>query len=84
METLVQRTKAETREGGEGGKYTSTLSRNLKGSPETNVLIIRTYRAEDRLFVFVFDEEKELKMLTDNKKLSNREGRRNLVEGTTK
>lgn len=67
METLVQRTKAETREGGEGDKHTSTLSKNLKGSAETNVLIIRTYRTEDRLFVFVFDEEKELKMLLTTK-----------------
>lgn len=50
-------------------------SKKLKRKGTTKTFIIRRYRVESRLVIFVFNEEKELKMLNDNKKLSNRQGR---------
>lgn len=72
MEALLQRTKGKT---GEGGINAINSSKKLKRKGRTNAFIIRRYRVESRLVMFVFNEEKDLKMLIDNKKLSNRQGR---------
>lgn len=70
MKTLLQRTKGETRRG--MGLVNINSFKKLKRNVTTNALIIKRYRVEGRLIVFVFNEKKELKMLTDNNKLSNR------------